>query len=532
MSKKDWELSGDQVRELRLAIRSAFVAESGLKCLLREELDFRWDEEITGDTYNAKISALIAWVETHDIDTYRKLVIGAASEATSNSKFRRYVETNISILIEYDIESLCDLQLVKLIALLDSIQIFDKILEIGKSILPNKIHINNLRETKYLESAELSNWFKYFILLKLLLSDYPGSTEQPTILTFVRDLLQKLVLSEETKQELSNWLQKVDPNFTNQGSEPSTLKESKQQSSDVLQAHLMITVNAEKSKFRVVASLLCIAPNGDNKRIPLNLNPESHERGKLCTKRQLKKELKALIDRSNLDLTNLANSLGCYHFNLIIELFLPIQLLYEPIDRWDVFGNNSHLAAEFPLVIRSFERALKGTSMQGKNLHNELCRSSAQAKQLLSQNPEPDLQDLIQPLTDLTNLNNEILIPFMASLEERIGVKSNCPPPDCPKQKYRLLLEILKSGVPFIFWSRCTELSQPDATTEMEEFLKIELLRDRYGFIGKLKRDRKSALGNLGKPKRRWLRHLTLIWDDPDLMPPMDSLQIGVKKTS
>lgn len=73
------ELSGAEVKKLRLALKDAFQ-ESELQRFLREELDFRWSEDIEDGTYDAKISSLITLVESRGILVFQKLVIGIAGK--------------------------------------------------------------------------------------------------------------------------------------------------------------------------------------------------------------------------------------------------------------------------------------------------------------------------------------------------------------------------------------------------------------------------------------------------------------------
>ncbi|PSB02776.1 VMAP-C domain-containing protein [Merismopedia glauca] len=522
------ELSGAEVKQLRLALKDSFK-EGDLKQFLREDLNLRWHQDIEGGTYDAKIASLIETVESRGIKIFQKLVIGIARERSKNSKIKEFVEIKIADLIEHNIGSLSKKALVDIINILERTNNFNDIWMIGKNILSSKVGDCYSQEVKSLANSNLSNWFKCFILLKLFLEAYPGSSDYPNILALVQNLLQKSALSNEIKRELREWLQEVNPNFTSQATLSSSTNESQQPTGGELKAHLMITVNSEQSKYRVIASLLCIAPTGNSKEIPVNLNPQSNERGISCTKRQLPKKLAEFIQKCLSDsLSYSDNLLGCNYYKLIIELFLPIELLCEPIDRENIFGGNIHFAAKYPLVIRSYDRLSKAV-IEGKDLWNEFVRSSAQFPHLLEVNSQPKWQNIILPLTDLNSVS---LMSFKEKLKKSIGIRSNCPVPACPKQKYRLLLEILDSGIPIVFWSRSGEPSFAARKTGINRFLQVDLLCDRYRFIEEVRGARARALDYRGQTQERWLRHLTLLWDDPKLMPPMDLLQVGGKTSS
>ena len=521
------ELSGAEVKKLRLALKDAFQ-ESELQRFLREELDLRWSEDIEGGTYDAKISSLITLVESRGVLVFQKLVIGIAGERSKSLKIKEFVKIKIADLIEHDLDILSSDALICLINILEKIVDFNKIWIIGKAILPNSIEYHCSYKIEYLENSELSNWFRCFILLKLLSEDYPVLSDRSSIIVFIHKLLQEKFLTSQNKLELETWLQEVDSSSIFQSiQEPVRVRE--QSIDGELKAHLMITVNDEQSKFRVIASLLCIDPTGETKRVSVNLNPDSPERGVLCTKKQLSKNLTAFIQICLDSLQNSSNLLRCKHYSLIIELFLPIKLLCEPIDREKIFGDGVHFAAKYPLVIRSYDRFSKSV-IQGKDLWNEFSRSLEQSRQILQRNPEANLQELIQSVSDVNIVKS---MAFQETLRNSMGVKSNCSLPACQKQMYQFLLAILASGIPIIFLPRNNEPSPSEVIGEMEEeFLQIDLLRDRYKLLETVRSKRAYALDHIGTPEKRWLRHLTLIWDDPERMPLMNPLQTGGAKAS
>ena len=267
--------------------------------------------------------------------------------------------------------------------------------------------------------------------------------------------------------------------------------------------------------------------------MPVDLDLSSKEKGILSTKKQLPKNLSELIQKSlkilQERLKNGNKLLGCDDYKLFVELFLPIKLLCEPIDREKIFGDHHHLATKYPLVIRSYDRCSRSL-FDHTDLWNEFYGSWKQYRQILELNPEANLHELIQ---SLSIANNVKLNEFQEKLKKSIAVKSNCSLPACPEQMRQLMRTILKSGIPIIFLPRNNEPSPSEVIAEMEEdFLQINLLRDRCRLLETVRSKRAYALDHSGTPEKRWLRHLTLIWDDPDRMPLMNPLQTGGAKAS
>lgn len=515
-----WELDGKQIKELREAIQNIFPLEVEFKRFLREELNLRWDVN-TSDKYSEKIGAIIDDFESQGIQKFQKLVISIAKENSNNLSIKNFVYDNISDLIDIDnIEYLPNKKLVELINILEETRGFSNVWTIGKSILPNSV--NYPEKFKYLENLDISNWFKCFILLKVLLEDYPLLSECPSIFIFVENLLQKIEPNTGTERDLRDWLQNVSPSFGSRSVQQNSIN-TVQASRGELKAHLLITVNSEQSKFRVVASLLCIAPTMQEKRIPINLDSNSNERGVLCTKKKLSKILREFIEICISDnLKDSRNLLGCTHYKMIVELFLPISLLYEPIDREMIFGDET-FATKYPFVIRSYDHFSKSV-IDGKDLWNEFSRSWQYAMDVLREgNTTLNLQDVILHLAD----PNEVTRSFKEILKNKsIGITSSCLLPNCSKNRYKLMLGILETGIPIMFLPRNNEPSPSEVIKEINaEFLTVDLLRDRCQLLENVRGQRAVALDHSGTPQRRWLRHLTLIWDDPSRMPPMDVLQ-------
>src|SRR6478672_1415296 len=378
-----FELEGSQVEELREALSSAFTEES-LKQMLRLRLNWRWDEIKKGEAYEDRLFNLIELAESEG--TAENLIISAARQQSNNPRIQTFVEAYADKLIEFDTGVLTTESLLNLLTVLKKTNDFQVVAELVRHILPT-IETHRSQEVKDFEQPDLSNWFKGFRLLKLLLEDYPGLEQHSILLTFVERLSKESKLDNSIKEQLNKWLQNIDPKFNSQGSEleQPSLRVSTQLTPGPLQAYLMIAVNSEKSKtkVRVIASLLCISPTGVRKEIPLHLNPESNERGVLRSRKKLPQTVAQFIENSIADNLSIPeNLLGCAYYALTIELFLPIDYLCEPVDLWDIkddFGNQVYLGSQYRLVVRSYDRVIK------PGLKNAFSESWYRAKDWLAQ---------------------------------------------------------------------------------------------------------------------------------------------------
>lgn len=528
MNGNNWELNGQQSKELRLALTNAFLEESILKRIVWENLNQRLDEIASGNNIGEKIYSLIDWANSEG--KVRELVKAAAYEKSNNSKIQEFAQKNINNLIDFDTELLSAKLLVSLLTLLQKISDFPALQKISKTILPETVTTDRPDESQNLEQPDLSNWLKCFTLLKLLLEDYPGLPECPNILIFVDRLVKESGVDNSIKQDLNQWLHEVDPKFNrqSQASEQDARNASNQPVSGTLRVYLMILVSSEKSKskVRVSASLRCISPTGDQKEIPVHLNPESHERGVLCTKKKLPQTVAQFIKTSlEENLNSPEKWLGCANYDLMIELFLPSEYLCEPINHWDVenaFNEKVSLGSEHLMVVRSYDRFADKTG----RLKNSLSKSWQSAKEFLEQHP-PDEELHQKKIKHLDKIDCHLLTSLQQELETKIGLKVSCTLPESEREMLKFFKTMLRSGIPIAFWTRCRELCSDEVVSGIDQFLTTKLLLNPCELLEKVKTERASAFDYCGKPEKRWVRHLTVLWDDWERMPTLEPLQPG-----
>jgi vWA-MoxR associated protein C-terminal domain/Effector-associated domain 1/vWA-MoxR associated protein middle region (VMAP-M) 1 len=524
MGKIDLD-ENDQLEALRKALGIAF-SEDSLKTMLRLEMKCRWDEIKEGADYEKRLFNLIEKAESEG--QVEKLIFSAAKRQSENSDIQEFIENNIrnsiSKLIEFNADLLTATSLISLLNILKTLSDFQVIEKLVRRIVP-ATETNRPEDIRNFSNSNLSNWFKCFTVLKLLLEDYPGEPEQrPNILTFVENLLKEEQLDDSIKKQLKKWMQEIDPNFNDRDSNSETNPRNVTPTvSGALQAYLMIAVNAEKkTQVRAIASLLCISTTGVRKEIPVHLNLESNERGVLCTWKKLPDIIDKLIKRSiDCELEKLVNELGCVGHNLTIELFLPVDYLCEPVDCWkikDCWDDIVNLGCEHRLVLRSYDRAIK------PKLKNDLSLSWNSAKKFLEQ--KPDVKSLQNKIKCLDQIDCNQLMRLKAELEQKIGLKVICALPESKQEKKQFFQKVLDSGIPIAFWIRCSELPSGEVEAVIDRFLTTQLLLNSCELLEKVKQERRSAFSCETREKHCGT-HLSVLWDNWERMPTMKSLDNG-----
>jgi hypothetical protein len=520
MNEKDWELSGEEFRTLRLALQAAFPTIPAFKRMVRENMA-EYVAEIQEGSLSDVVSSLIELAESQN--QIKRLVISAASEKSGNDLVQSFCETNIAKLIEFNDSLLSEVAFARLFAILQTTE-FPIVWKIGQTILPKTISRDRTESIQKLEQPELSNWFKCFILLQLLMEDFPSFEQQPSILVFVSHLSRESVLDGTDEQTLVEWLNNVDPNFNSRAGELApSLADSIQPIRGGLQAYLMIMVNPEKPKLRVTASLLCIAPTGMKKEIPVHLNPD--ERGILTTTKKLPQIVAQFIQQSiSVVLEHPDNKLGCDYYSLTIELFLPIRHLCEPIDRWEIrddFDNPVSLGSKYRLVVRSYDRVIK------PQLRNDFAKAWSWRKEWLEQNPEPATLD--DRICHLTEIDCTRMGTFRETLKEKIGIRITCPLPESETEMLKFLQAMLESGISMGTWTRSREQLTAHSEVEVNQCWSSDLILNHGEFLERVRSMRASAFDEQESPEQHGGRHLTVLWDDWERMPVLEPFKGGLQ---
>lgn len=194
--------------------------------------------------------------------------------------------------------------------------------------------------------------------------------------------------------------------------------------------------------------------------------------------------------------------------DLIIEVFLPIQLLACEIDRWTISMGDVEcpVGTQYRVAVRSFERAYgenyKGPRFLWKKKWRERPRvlQRDENAQVYQVHDEAALyQRLFYKLkkSDLVFLS---LIPY---------------PADPKPEVLQVWRDILSAGLPIALWPRQEHNHTVTAKDELHSLLYDNELEQ----VPRLICDRRCDAAHFEHPHALW-DCLTFMWDDPDRLPP------------
>jgi len=193
------------------------------------------------------------------------------------------------------------------------------------------------------------------------------------------------------------------------------------------------------------------------------------------------------------------NTTGCDWAKYQIELFLPIDLLNQPIEQVtpeDEWGFPSPLGEEHRVVVRSADRleatykARKDWEEKWKRLRDvDVGQTCATQHLLLANCSSDELGRLVK---------QQLMRPDV------IGIRRSQPPE--VNWKGGFLGAILRAGLPVAAWVRC-DVPDLDCAVELDRLItgKLTALPDR---IFKARQESKPIA-----------QHISLLWDDPTCLP-------------
>jgi hypothetical protein len=192
---------------------------------------------------------------------------------------------------------------------------------------------------------------------------------------------------------------------------------------------------------------------------------------------------------------------------LTIEMFVPLELLCYPFDRWGSTSfDGRELGQEYPMVIRGLDR-------------RALVRAWRYWKQRWiwkQRHPADQGVEPVRWLTDTTNVEGKSLLNEVTTGARNrcIGLGISFPP--ARQELTGQLLEVgLEAGFPVMMWTRS------GAMKPFRDTVHHELGKGRFpelpSLVLRLRSQAGGGEGNIGS-------HLVLLWDDP-FRPPPDRLQ-------
>lgn len=186
---------------------------------------------------------------------------------------------------------------------------------------------------------------------------------------------------------------------------------------------------------------------------------------------------------------------------LVFEIFLPLELLNQAVDRWeldDEFGFSVPIGCEYEVLVRSYERLAPNYRLYWKHWQTKwqaLKNHSGSACCAFASGDCEDLSDLFVKL----------------SAQEIVGLKLTRAPEHTGKGSVFALL--LRTATPIALWLR-SSLAELDCQAEMEQVLGC-------GILQLPARVKDSRLKAFPLPTGHHIgHHLSLLWENPERLPP------------
>jgi len=187
-----------------------------------------------------------------------------------------------------------------------------------------------------------------------------------------------------------------------------------------------------------------------------------------------------------------------------IEFFLPKNLLFEPIDQWLLDADlGETLGSGYKLVIRSSERF---ESKKAFNLLNDYwCRLKKRIPNFLQNHPKQMIYNI--PKGEVVGIQTELedgkllfILNFMSDQD--------------------FLYTLIKHGVPLLLWTR----KNPTCDEEIKEFDNLLFCCATLEQLPEKLRKERLRIVEHELDQSRMTFNLSLLWDDPNKIPPFSKL--------
>jgi hypothetical protein len=525
-------LTGEQRRNLREALISAFPKQADLELMVEDEIDQPFNF-ITQErpNYELVVRDLVKWAEADGklID----LVIWASRKNPGNHNLRSFIENSLTVLLTLESDHLETNCLASLTTTLQKIQDIELISSCCRQVW-TEIHIHRPKALKDLENFDLSLSVKWLVILRVWLKEYrQGSDGTPCILDFVDCLRQHPDCPSSQKPVLTSLVARLQTELGYTPPTPSTTcNPDHAQTIRSVQGYFLITVQfpitEEEGSDRIfIKGFLAIKTNGQDspsKLIPLQdltvQNSASsisggEQGGISSTLQQLEQQFSQWVNQAEERLTAECGELQKVYslptlptYKLIIEFFLPYEYLAEAVDLWQVsrpvLRRREMVAVgrKHRVVVRSSDR------LQDSELLNRLNHTWEWIEIFLHNSPTQEL--LEEKLGNLDNLNDCERDALIQRFKQCLGLKLLCPlcVPEAQFQRETVFLAVLEAGVPIALWSRRHDL--PNLSEELASLLVLESLFNLERLVEQVYDKRGSACTDtdLGQ-------HLAILCDEP-----------------
>ncbi|MBE9142964.1 VMAP-C domain-containing protein [Planktothrix mougeotii] len=285
-------------------------------------------------------------------------------------------------------------------------------------------------------------------------------------------------------------------------------------SDQLLESYLIVTVKPDDKPKEFVLNAWLIMDDS----VPLDHNPYRFL-SLIDDQNQTEPEIKCKLDKIPEYLDKLiAKSeeyLQTQKYNLTLEFFLPIDLICQEVDRWkitDPLVKEIPLGFRYPIRLRSLERQERSYLLR---YESNWRKTWDKVRNVLDQKPTPELFEHLQEIENFNNWKK-----LSSSLNEKIGLKLTCAPPQAPAKRKDLFLAILQATTPIAIWTRCN-LKNCDLAAEIERVLTLNTLSCLCESVRKVREE-----ANAEENEQHLGFHLALMWENPyrlipDVMIPL-----------
>ena len=234
------------------------------------------------------------------------------------------------------------------------------------------------------------------------------------------------------------------------------------------------------------------------------LDQNEQQVGKLCNLSQVPIELNKFLKKA-------LRILRGKKYRLVIEFFLPSDLMCMEIDRWkitDPVGDEIALGTKYPIRLRSLER------LDLEYLDSYLSQWYEYWDKVRKVLQNKTTKDAFENLAEIENFNWKLL---KTNLKEKIGLKVTCAHPQSIRKE--LFRAILQATTPVAIWTR-TDILNLDQVTAMDDILTFKPLCHLCESVRQTREKADAyAEDHLGL-------HLALLWENPYRLTPDVMLEL------
>ncbi|MEB3218392.1 MAG: hypothetical protein VKN72_19465 [Nostocales cyanobacterium 94392] len=326
---------------------------------------------------------------------------------------------------------------------------------------------------------------------------------------FLTQLSQDKNISEEIRNQLSDLANQIASKKYPENNKNIDTKDFFYNKERELESYLIATIehcDDDNEQFLLNAWLIIddSVPINDLSRFTSLLDKNEQQVGTLCKFSDIPKKLNKFIK------TGLRYLRG-KQYKLIVEIFLPSDLIGVEIDRWkisDPIIEETSLGIKYPIRLRSLERL----NLEYLDSYlSDWYKYWDKVKTVLHNEP---IQELFEHLEEMESFNWKLL---RNSLKEKIGLKLTCAPPKAKTKD--LFRAILTTTTPIAIWTRY-DIPNLDQVSAIDEILTFKPL---CHLCESVRETREQADA---QTEEHLGFHLALLWENPYRLTPDIMLEL------